>query len=180
MESFRGTFAVLLCCTLCAPAPFGFAQSAPASPAQPDQAANKPSHRAAYQSGQLQGDERILHALNRFTFGPRPGDLEAVRAMGPVSYTHLSPFPSPRASRNQWRYPNRRSRRSIRSGLAPGPHLRYTLLLRARLPLQESDRSLFTVSNEFSHPTPMSTIQSIAGENEQHPDVCLLYTSRCV
>jgi uncharacterized protein (DUF1800 family) len=30
----------------------------------------------------LQGDERILHALNRFTFGPRPGDLEAVRAMG--------------------------------------------------------------------------------------------------
>ena len=61
---------------------FGFARSAPASPAQPDQAANKPSHRAAYQSGQLQGDERILHALNRFTFGPRPGDLEAVRAMG--------------------------------------------------------------------------------------------------
>jgi uncharacterized protein (DUF1800 family) len=30
----------------------------------------------------LQGDERILHALNRFTFGARPGDLEAVRAMG--------------------------------------------------------------------------------------------------
>ena len=23
-----------------------------------------------------------MHALNRFTFGPRPGDLEAVRAMG--------------------------------------------------------------------------------------------------
>jgi uncharacterized protein (DUF1800 family) len=30
----------------------------------------------------MQGDERILHALNRFTFGPRPGDLEAVRVMG--------------------------------------------------------------------------------------------------
>jgi len=27
---------------------------------------------AAYQPGQLRGDERILHALNRFTFGPRP------------------------------------------------------------------------------------------------------------
>ena len=38
--------------------------------------------RRPYQSGELQGDERILHALNRFTFGPRPGDLEAVRAMG--------------------------------------------------------------------------------------------------
>src|SRR6185437_1268358 len=30
----------------------------------------------------LAGDARILHALNRFTFGPRPGDLEAVRAEG--------------------------------------------------------------------------------------------------
>jgi uncharacterized protein (DUF1800 family) len=30
----------------------------------------------------MQGDERILHALNRFTFGPRPGDLEAVKAIG--------------------------------------------------------------------------------------------------
>jgi uncharacterized protein (DUF1800 family) len=30
----------------------------------------------------LDDDERILHALNRFSFGPRPGDLERVRAMG--------------------------------------------------------------------------------------------------
>jgi hypothetical protein len=38
--------------------------------------------RQPYQSGELQGDDRILQALNRFTFGARPGDLEAVRAMG--------------------------------------------------------------------------------------------------
>ena len=31
---------------------------------------------------QIQGDERILHALNRLTFGPRPGELEEVKAMG--------------------------------------------------------------------------------------------------
>ncbi|CAN5647260.1 hypothetical protein BH10ACI4_BH10ACI4_02810 [soil metagenome] len=31
---------------------------------------------------QLQGDQRVLHALNRFTFGPRPGDAEAVQAIG--------------------------------------------------------------------------------------------------
>ena len=30
----------------------------------------------------IQGEERVLHALNRFTFGPRPGDVEAVEAMG--------------------------------------------------------------------------------------------------
>ena len=32
--------------------------------------------------GRLQGQGRVLHALNRFTFGPRPGDVAAVQAMG--------------------------------------------------------------------------------------------------
>jgi hypothetical protein len=31
---------------------------------------------------QIQGQERVLHALNRLTFGPRPGDVAAVQAMG--------------------------------------------------------------------------------------------------
>ena len=31
---------------------------------------------------QIQGQERVLHALNRFTFGPRPGDVAAVQAIG--------------------------------------------------------------------------------------------------
>jgi uncharacterized protein (DUF1800 family) len=30
----------------------------------------------------LSGDEKILQALNRFTYGPRPGDLERVRSIG--------------------------------------------------------------------------------------------------
>jgi uncharacterized protein (DUF1800 family) len=32
--------------------------------------------------GALSGDERIVHALNRLGFGPRPGDVEKVRAQG--------------------------------------------------------------------------------------------------
>ena len=31
---------------------------------------------------QMDADKRILHALNRFTFGARPGDVERVRAIG--------------------------------------------------------------------------------------------------
>jgi uncharacterized protein (DUF1800 family) len=31
---------------------------------------------------QVQGDERVLHALDRLTFGPRPGDVEEVKAIG--------------------------------------------------------------------------------------------------
>ena len=37
---------------------------------------------AAENAGQIQGTERVLHALNRMTFGPRPGDVAAVEKMG--------------------------------------------------------------------------------------------------
>ena len=79
MEALRAPLAVFLCCTLCASAPLGYAQQ---TPAPQNQSGGKTMQRPAYQSNQLRGDERILHALNRFTFGPRPGDLEAVRSMG--------------------------------------------------------------------------------------------------
>jgi uncharacterized protein (DUF1800 family) len=46
-------------------------------------AAVPPSDRAApHPAAPLSPDERTLHALNRFTFGPRPGDLESVKAQG--------------------------------------------------------------------------------------------------
>jgi uncharacterized protein (DUF1800 family) len=41
----------------------------------------KPNMTAASES-QLTPDHRALHALNRLTFGPRPGDVTAVEAMG--------------------------------------------------------------------------------------------------
>ena len=31
---------------------------------------------------QIQGDDRIVHALDRLTFGPRPGEIDQVKAMG--------------------------------------------------------------------------------------------------
>jgi len=43
-------------------------------------AADKKSKKTT--SPQMDQDKKIQHALNRFTFGPRPGDVEAVRAMG--------------------------------------------------------------------------------------------------
>ena len=45
----------------------------------------------------LSKDQEILHALNRLTFGPRPGDVEAVRKMGLKKWIdlqlHLSALP---------------------------------------------------------------------------------------
>ena len=45
-------------------------------------AADKKSKVKTTSTPQMDNDKRILHALNRFTFGARPGDVEAVRAMG--------------------------------------------------------------------------------------------------
>ena len=75
MDRFRGPIAALMCASL-------FVPPVSAQTAQPIQSNAHPPARRPYQSGQMQGDERILHALNRFTFGPRPGDLEAVRTQG--------------------------------------------------------------------------------------------------
>ena len=41
----------------------------------------------------LGGDQEILHALNRLTFGPRPGDIEAVKNMGLRQWIDLQLHP---------------------------------------------------------------------------------------
>ena len=45
-------------------------------------AAKREKPRPNYKSKELQGDARIVQALNRFTFGLRPGDLAVVRQIG--------------------------------------------------------------------------------------------------
>jgi hypothetical protein len=79
MKAIASPLTVFLCCTLCTPIPTGFAQQ---TPTPEDQTKVKTPQRPNYQSTQLRGDDRILHALNRFTFGPRPGDLESVHTLG--------------------------------------------------------------------------------------------------
>ena len=43
---------------------------------------SQPLNVVEYGSVKYSSDQEILHALNRLTFGPRPGDVEAVRKMG--------------------------------------------------------------------------------------------------
>jgi len=85
MERLRAPLAALLCYILACPSmPMLLAQHR--GPLDPDTGeAQVPAHitpRAPYKSIQLHGDERILHAMNRFTFGARPEDVEAVKEMG--------------------------------------------------------------------------------------------------
>jgi uncharacterized protein (DUF1800 family) len=75
---FERSLAAIACLSLLNPA----APAAVDPPAAPDRTPSPAATRPAYHPSQIEGDERILHALNRFTFGPRPGDLETVRALG--------------------------------------------------------------------------------------------------
>ena len=76
MEQLKAALAVALICSLTFPAPFMTAQELA------DKTPVAATPRPVYSSTTLRGDDRILHALNRFTFGPKPGDLEAVRQTG--------------------------------------------------------------------------------------------------
>lgn len=90
MEFLRGSIhnsiAIALCYSLCFPAPIALAQEAAAADQPSAQAHSRAQaqreHRQTDISDHLEGDERILQALDRFTFGPKPGELEAVRQMG--------------------------------------------------------------------------------------------------
>jgi uncharacterized protein (DUF1800 family) len=77
MQVFHAPLTAVLClCLACPAAPVQSTLS------DSDPPTRHTSGRAAYHSTELQGDARILHALSRFTFGPRPGDVDAVRAKG--------------------------------------------------------------------------------------------------
>ncbi len=79
MRLFKAQVAAVMCLSL-------LCQSLPVAAqevsAVDNQTPPRPPARRSYQSGQIQGDTRILHALGRFTFGPRPGDVGVVRAIG--------------------------------------------------------------------------------------------------
>ena len=87
--SFRSLIAGCLIVQLAVPAA-GLAQMQQTAP-QPEPAMQDTATQAppvavkltpADTGTRLTGDAKILQTLNRFTYGPRPGDLERVRAMG--------------------------------------------------------------------------------------------------
>src|SRR5579872_4259572 len=76
MASRRAMPAMLVCLSLCL-----------GTPAFPQTSTKKTSSvRAANPAGELSERQKILHALNRLTFGPRPGDVDAVMAQGLESW----------------------------------------------------------------------------------------------
>ena len=89
--------------------------SAPPRTAAPTQAVPPPAPASrgpvalSLPASPLGPDQRILHALNRLGYGPRPGDLERVRRMGLAAYieTQLDPrgIPDPAVEQALAAYP---------------------------------------------------------------------------
>jgi uncharacterized protein (DUF1800 family) len=77
MKVLQSPLAIFLSCVLGATASPSYSQQS-----TKDGSTHQSGPRTQSKNSQLEGDQRIIHALNRFTFGPRPGDLEAVRTMG--------------------------------------------------------------------------------------------------
>jgi uncharacterized protein (DUF1800 family) len=79
---YQGTMRAALACALCV-----------LMVEQPLLAANVVKRGPGAGGQQTKGEGRVLHALNRLTFGPRPGDLAAVEAMGLTTWfeTQLNP-----------------------------------------------------------------------------------------
>jgi len=59
---------------------YGQSEASPGDGAAMESAAPHPVQ--TMKAGHLQGDERLLLVLDRFTYGPRPGDLDRLRTMG--------------------------------------------------------------------------------------------------
>jgi uncharacterized protein (DUF1800 family) len=97
-------------------------------------------------TAQMTGDQKVLHALNRLAFGPRPGDLEAVSRTGidqwietqlhprdipenPVLETKLEPFDTLRMSPAELtrHYPTPQMVKAMIDGKEPFPTDRETL-----------------------------------------------------
>ncbi|HEX4993544.1 MAG TPA: DUF1800 domain-containing protein [Methylomirabilota bacterium] len=70
----------------CSSAPARTAAPPPAPASPPPVAVTRPSSALSLPASSLGPDQRILHALNRLGYGPRPGDVERVRRMGLAAY----------------------------------------------------------------------------------------------
>src|SRR5580698_9950158 len=55
---------------------------------------SRPGHTATPFDQRLTPDQQIVHALNRLTFGPRPGDVDEVRRLGLAKWIDLQLHPT--------------------------------------------------------------------------------------
>ncbi len=81
-SSATSLHAIFLSISLMLPIAASGASSPAERPQPPIKPASAPASHASAASQQIKGDARIVHVLNRLTFGPRPGDIAAVKAVG--------------------------------------------------------------------------------------------------
>lgn len=89
----RSFLALLLSCS-CAPLGAGFPGVAATPPAAKEKKPKADPALKGLPITELSPDQAVLHALNRLTYGPRPGDVERVRQMGLAKWLEQQLNPS--------------------------------------------------------------------------------------
>ena len=98
---------------------------------------------------QMSADEKILHALNRLTFGPRAGDVETVRSLGLNDWieTQLHPADSPENPILELKLAPLDSLRMTTAEMVqhyPTPQM-VRLMLNGKLPFPEEQQTRYSV-----------------------------------
>ncbi len=94
----------------------------------------------------LSKDDQILHALDRLTFGPRPGDVEAVRKMGVKKWIDLQLHPerireNPELAKKLEPLESLRMTQAETANAYPTPQMIRAVALGRQAPAGRSDRS---------------------------------------
>ena len=97
---------------------------------------------------QMDEHKRALHALNRLTFGPRPGDLQRVEAMGVDKWIELQLYPekiddSALASRLEPLRTLRMSTREMVEDFPPQPLIKAVAAGKQSLPTDPQERAIY-------------------------------------
>ena len=125
----------------------------------------------------LPKDQQVLHALDRLTFGPRPGDVEAVKKMGlkkwidlqlhperikenPALAVKLEPLESLRMTQAETasRYPNPQMVRAVAQGRQPLPE---DPVLRAAVERMARRLKVKTGDNSSGPPEPALSLEEL-------------------
>lgn len=110
--------------------------------------ASTPSTPRSPGSRQIEGDARIVHALERLTFGPRPGDISTVKAMGVEAWINQQLHPEKiddSALEQQLKlYPAMQMTvKALMMQVPPPPLLRQIINGRAQMPQDETLQAVY-------------------------------------
>jgi hypothetical protein len=125
---------------------------------------------------QIQGDARIMHVLNRLTFGPRPGDFAAVKAMGIKRWIDQQLRPetiddSTLQARLESYPAMQMSVRDLIQQLPPPPVIRQVIKGKFSIPLSQPEMAVYQTQVALIEMRQQAKVAKQGGQNSRAPEI---------